>query len=231
MSQTPGKGSALPLPNTHATGGRGALSGEQHKVYDILAKMKPEIARMYEACLLVLGCVEHDERLPLAAHAAREIFRHMPELFDLAWDRRRLKNELQNLKAKYQAWHPGFPQGGEMPEANPHQDARLRKFLRYYEFIATYDGGSRKDQAARLFGLLIPGINTALLQDFARKWVGLYGYFEDVAHHGSTTTKEDFNAHLTEFQGYILRTQELPAIADLDAIDELITEVQANGPS
>jgi hypothetical protein len=184
---------------------------------------------MYDACVTILEGFEHDEKLPLAAHAAREIFRRLPDVFGLKWDRASLMSGLQKLKVKYAKWHPGFLEGGKMPDANPQQDANLREFLRCYEDFAKYDGGSRREQAASIFQHLITGANSADLQNLAKTWVGLHDYFENVAHHGSLPSKENFTARLSELQECLLATRKREAVADLNAIDKLIGERQANG--
>jgi len=222
---------ALPLPSSDSAGQRFRLEGEQERVYEILRDdIHLEIAAMYEACLILLVTFKHDERLPLAAHALREVFRHTPVKLRVAWPWRQLKNELLELRKKYVAWHPGFALGGKMPEANPQQDATLRAFLNHYEDIAKYEGGSRRDQATKVFERLMPWAKTAPLQDFAKRWVGVYGFLERVAHHGQpTTNEEEFTAQLTEFQVCLLATRKPEAVADLDAIDKLFGKGQADG--
>jgi hypothetical protein len=220
---------ALPLPSSDSAGQRFRLDGEQSRVYEILRdNIHLEIAAMYEACVILLATFEHDEKLPLAAHALREVFRHTPEKLRVRWPRRQLKNELLELREKYVAWHPGFAEGGKLPEANPQQDTKLLAFLRCYENIAKYEGGSRREQATKVFECLMPWAKTAPLQDFARRWVGVYSFLDEVAHHDQTTETE-FAAQLTEFQVCLLATLKPEAVADLDAIDELLGKGEANG--
>jgi hypothetical protein len=221
---------ALPLLSSDSAGQRFRLRGEQELVYEILRNnIHPEIAAMYEACLVLLATFEYGEKLSLAAHAVREIFRHTPLKLGIAWPRRQLMNELQTLRGKYETWHPGFAQGGKMPETDPQQDAKLRNFLSYYEYIAKHGGGSAKEKAAQVFQQLMPWTKIAPLQDLAKRWLDAHDFFQKVAHHNTPTTEAEFAAKLREFQICVLATRKPEAIADLDEIDELFGKGQTDG--
>ena len=221
----------IPLPSSDIAGQRLVPNGDQRRVYDILfEKMGLKTALMYQACLLVLDCVEHDEKLSLAAHALRETMCAIAEHHGVTWDKKRLHSELNELKTAFKKVTPDLVSGQQLPGGTI-SDEGLPIFLSRFERFAEWYGndvGNRRKQAENLFKKLLPGEKPALYQNLADIWVGAYGFFAGVAHHGKRASKEEFIESLTKFDKCI-GTMWLEAVEDTNAMDELIAKGQVDG--
>jgi len=231
MGSSEQSGTALPSPSSDSAGQRFVLNGNQRRVYDILfEKMDLKIALMYQACLLVLDCVEHDEKLSLAAHALRETMCAIAEHHGVTWDEKRLHSQLNELKSAFKKVTPDLVSGRQLPGGTI-SDEGLPRFLSGFRVFAEWYGndvGNRRKQAENLFKKLFPGEKPALYQNLADIWVGAYGFFTGVAHHRKRASKEEFIESLTVFEKCI-GTIRLEAVEDTNAIDELIAKGQVDG--
>jgi hypothetical protein len=226
-------GVALPAPASDGAGRQFTLRGEQQRVHDILAEMGPEIAKIYEVGLLVLGHVDHDEKLPLAAHAARETMSAIAKVYGVTWDEKKLHHELDKLKTMFRKVPRDLVSESNLPQETilgKGLPGFLQQFHRFAEWYGN-DVGNRREQAANLFKKLLPEERPDLYQSLASMWVEVYDFFSRVGHHRKKANMEEFVAQLKGFHDCVLATRKPEAVADLDAIDGLIAEVQANGLS
>ncbi len=201
-------------------------------MYDILAEWGAEVAGMYEACLIVLDCFDHDEKLALAAHAARETMSAVADAHGVTWDEERLHEQLNTLKRSFKRVPQDLLAGGQLPESII-SDEGLVEFLGEFGDFAKWYGdevGNRRKQAENLFRKLIPDQQPAVYQSLGDEWVEVHRFFSGVCHHGKEVSDEKFRDQMSVFENWIATTR-LEAVEDLDAIDQLIEGGGADGHS
>lgn len=181
------------------------------------------MATCYEGALAVLNYVIPD-RLPLAAHALREIMDWLPRYIDLpvvhttlGAKANNLRDEWERLRKKTRCLRDG-KWTGEI-------DAAVTRFLeRADEFFGwmTEQRARKTQQTAKVLQALDPiGLPAPLVEDNASSYLKIRNFFVEVSHHKGCSD-EEFTEWVAAFEVFLLDRLVPRTYEDFDAIDQLV---------
>ena len=211
------------------------LYGQRNALYQALTRKDSRLAGMYLGALLVLHQTENPERIPLAAHALRELMENLPKYLDLPVPKKppSLKVKVMNLNQDWQ-----HATKSSVCNANPLWsgaiDVPLQKFLervnKFFEWFQT-EHPMRRERTEKLLKALdplsrrLPGpIGDLRIEE----WVECFDYFVPIAHHAPVSTLEDFKAWLDVLERFLLDRLKPRTFEDLAKIKEIIEEGESD---
>ncbi len=206
-----------------------ALTATQLELYQALVDKRPEVAVSYQAAAVILNDQLLPDRLPLAAHALRELMEKLPSdgvAVDTGADLNAKVNALREPWDTAVAEDEG--RGGER-WSNGIGEA-LRAFLTAMtEFFAGRDSiVAGRRQQAMVFLKRLDVAAVRLPQDVQRKsaqeWMRLRGYFNDVSHHRFGPEERAFQERVTELERFLFARLVPRPTEDFAAIDALLQE-------
>lgn len=207
-----------------------ALTATQLELYQALVDKRPEVAVSYQAAVVILNDQLLPDRLPLAAHALRELMEKLPAddgtVVDIGADLNTKVNALREPWDTAVAEDEG--RGGER-WSNGIGEA-LRAFLvAVAEFFAGRDGiaGGRRQQTI-VFLNRLDVAPVRLPEDVQRKsaqeWMRLRGYFNDVSHHRFGPEERTFQEKVAQLESFLFARLVPRPTEDFAAIDALLQE-------
>ena len=211
------------------TDARLTLAPPRQELFLAIARQRADVAACYHAAIVVLNDEHLPDRLPLAAHALRELLEKLPNdtmAIDTGAD---LNSKVIELRKPWdEAVEEEQAQQGA-PWSNGVGGA-LRTFLdAVTDFFATRDAitTGRKEQAAAFLKTLevctVP-LPADLRRRSAREWMQLRGYFNNVAHHQEIPTVQDFQARVAQLEAFLSARLTPRPMADFARIDTLLQE-------
>ena len=203
---------------------------EQESLIACLSRRSEKLARIYGSCLPVFYDNANPGRLPLAAHAMRELIDKSPILTDRqpVPQGDTVGNRIQLVKQAYLAMKEhGFDNNFPLDAAEGSIRRVLAALDGFFEWMENNRPQLAKKTAEMLSDLSGPG--QALPVDVSNsevdRWIAANDYFKKVAHHGQDSVNEnEFMIHMTFVESVLLQRLQPPAVADLDALDALIQE-------
>jgi hypothetical protein len=202
------------------------LTGRQLLVFQSVAERSAGVAALYRDGIEALSRDAARGSLYPAGHAMRLFMHDLPSLFDLPTlgSLPQLTNKVRDLDSIWAAACKSScrSDGGWKGEI----DALLVKLLGALEEFFSWrrDQLPKKQQITEeVFRRSDPapaGLPSDLFERRAKRWLTLYGYFNSVAHMGSTTLDE-FQKRLTEVEEIVLSClyrQPSETFAEIDAI-------------
>jgi hypothetical protein len=183
---------------------------------------------MYMGCLAVLRDEANPDALHLAAHAARELMRYVPQVLDLPW---KAHNEGlgKKVEALYGQWLSAIKKSkcrqGSVWDGP--LDASLKKLLSTLDELFQWKETHmprRRVEAMKVLTMLEASLELPqhLQEANADAWEALAGYFNGLAHHGSTASRPDFERRLFELEEFLLSRLRPRTFEDFGEIDELL---------
>jgi hypothetical protein len=206
-----------------------ALSPTQQELFKALADKRSDMALCYHGGIATLNDEALPDRLPLAAHAFRELMEKLPgdgTAIDtgaaLADEVRALRQPWDNAVAE-DAAHGGQTWTNGIEES-------LRAFLvtvtAFFKGRDAVAAGRRQQTVEFLNRLDVAAVR--LPEDVQRRnanqWMQLRGYFNNVAHHRFPAAEAEFLDRVTQLEAFLYARLIPRPTADFAAIDALLLE-------
>ncbi len=209
-----------------------ALTVRQRLVLEAVSARSQDIATLYEDALRSLQESRRTLRFYAPGHSVRLFMHDMPQIFDLP-----TLGSLPQLSAKIQALDPiwrAAHQSGCRGDGgwNGEIDSALGKLLTALEdFFSWREEQLPKKQqiAEEVLRRSDPGpaaLPADLFERRGKRWLKLFGFFNSVAHSGSTSIGE-FQERLTEVEDVVLSCLYREPSANFAAIDAILAEEEA----
>jgi hypothetical protein len=214
--------------------GHATLEDQQVALLDALRHRRPEIAPRYSAAIIVLKNADVPERLPLVAHALRELLDELPgrtETSGLA----PLKNRVDELAG---LWRPALE---ERQAAGPAAwtaipGPSLEEFLvaceAFFQQREVSSSSRRETQRSFLEELDVatPPLPKDIQARNAAQWMRLRQFFLSVAHYGHRPTEDEFREKVAELENFLFTRLVPRPDVDFSTLDELLKVDPANSP-
>lgn len=210
------------------------LTDQQRALLLALQRRDPKLACMYFGALLVLADEANPERLPMAAHALRELMEKLPESLDIPL--KATTGELSKRVGKlWSLWkatveksacHNGGQWQGQI-------DSPLRELLQglnaFFDWFSVNHRTRCEEAVLALRRLDTAGrfLPASLEDKNVRMWRDIRECFVTVAHHN--LSRDDFSRRLDELERFLLDRFQPRTFADFDAIDALLKEAARDG--
>jgi hypothetical protein len=207
------------------------LLDRQRELLGALTEKDQRLADMYVGCLAVLRDGANPDAIHLAAHAARELMRYVPEVLDLPW-----KAHGEKLGDKVQALYGQWTSAAAKstcrkvgPVWDGQIDAPLKKLLSaidaFFSWKETHMPRRRVEAMKLLAALEASAELPQHVQEVnAAAWEALAGYFNGLAHHGAVVERAEFDRHLFQLEEFLLVRLRPRTFEDFGAIDALLAE-------
>lgn len=227
-------GAPPPNPVTEARAPQFALTGQQRALVKALDEQRgyEGLADMYRGGLVVLADSTNPDRLPLCAHAMRELMEKLPERLEVE-----TQAQHESLKAKVREVEGIFvsirsktachdaTEGWRGPIDRP-LGRFLSRFERFLEWFNSHAPRRRDEVHGALTrldgsGRQLPGRLAELNVDV---WQETHDYFQSVAHHRRLGTDEEMRQWLDALERFLLDRLKPRTYEDLEEIDALLAE-------
>lgn len=206
-----------------------ALSPTQQELFKVLADKRADMGTCYHAGIATFNDDKLPDRLPLAAHAFRELMEKLPNEGTAIDPGAALAEEVRGLRPSWDtAVAEDAAHGGE-PWCHGVGDALHTFLLAVTGFFRARDavaGGRRKQMIAFLNRLDVAAV--PLPEDVqkknAKQWMYLREYFNNVSHHRFAATDAEFQARVAQLEAFLCARLIPRPTADFAAIDALLQE-------
>lgn len=214
-----------------------AYTSRQTRIMEWLARVNPHSGGLFDAALRLTADATLPCRGRFVAHAYREICSGLLNQYS-SNTREEMAPHLDRLKSEYaklgMAPEPALPAGGDTQAEGASTVPVPRSFIQSVGAVVTLHGAAPKgkDRAQAVFvGMTSNRRATTLgVSPTADRWFGMYNYFVGCAHNRDTDDSvmmdDKFVREAIFFEDTLLSFAE-PAIANLDALDDILEE--ANG--
>ena len=205
------------------------FTGQQQRIYGVLAEKSQDLADLYVAALRVFSDQGNPARLKLAAHSIRELADGLPTAFDLPIpvDPALITEQVDAMEPIWNnALKSGCHHNGEWIG---NIDGPLRKLLqRLHELFEWLKENRPKRRLVikHMFRGADPSgqpLPETLEDARAREWLDLRRYFSNTAH-GELTTDDDFVARVEILEKILLDSLYRQPSQALSAIDSILKE-------
>lgn len=202
------------------------LTPTQQRLYQALVESRTDLGEWYRAAIAVINDTGLPDRLPLAAHALREVMEKLPG-DGVSVDRGAgLPRKVSDLRQPWNEAHEENQRCGGAWQGEV--SGPLRAFLA--EMQSFFDGQDeltkrRHASAEQFLNTLDAG--AGLPQDVQRvnaeQWMSFRSYFIGVSHHG-TVTEPEFLSRVAGFEAFIATRLKPRPTEDFATIDALLEE-------
>jgi hypothetical protein len=204
-------------------------------VVEILSARYADAAAWYRGAIVVLRTTENPDRFGQAAHSLREVMDAVGRLAGLPQPEEEgsLGAKFKNMKKKFaQARSRSQCHDGEQWSNGGEIDVHAQAALMAVEEVIAWDDANRRErreifiQARRALdgsGRALPKVEEDRLW---RAWNKTRSYFISVAHHGRNVDEGEFDQHLEQLEGSILRMFRGDAYEEQRLIASLIDEAE-----
>lgn len=220
-------------PPDHAAGPRPALplGGVRLRVFRALQNEQAKLAHWYQVGCELAGESERAEHLVLAAHEIREIIEKLmtDAVAPYQVTRQQLGDAVGGLK---QHWPDSIRtrSDGDWP---PEELEQLRPFLTEAQYLFAPDSPRpfKERELATFLDVRDPiptagEVEAKKARDRLGAWKGVRDYFVGVCHHRFSTTIEDFERHLSEFDNLMLALLGPQIFPEQAEVDRLLREAE-----
>jgi hypothetical protein len=204
------------------------LRKQQGVVVEQLRRRSAEIADMYYGGLCSFADEKNPLRLPLAAHAFREVMTHCSRLAgESVVFGDGMKSRLKPVREAFQEWKQtsSVAAGSAATIAGLSED--LRDALEaFFDWQEQNRPEKRKETALMLTQLAAPApaLPSDVVAGEISTWMEVHEYFDLVAHSKHKTKPEEFVNRLFLVEDILLRRLQPRPVSDLDEIDALLAE-------
>jgi hypothetical protein len=214
---------------------RVALTPQQRRLRDTLARRAPELADMYLGALHVLEDRANPDRIAQAALSLRELMFHAPSYFDVIAQRTERMgdkaNVLEQAWAKFARHMCLDAVDWEDCTARGRIVRLMRKVRDFCDWVAL--NRSVRRAVPGLFPAMDP-LGRPLPEELARqaeeRWFATYDYWNGVLHHGSSSADEPtVRSNIGELENFLAAHMSLTPFEDQAELDAVIREVEGNG--
>jgi hypothetical protein len=204
------------------------LRREQGVLIEQLQCRSPEIADMYCGGLCSFSDAKNPFRLPLAAHAFREVMKHCTGLTgESVVFGDGMPNRIKPVREAFQAWKQmGTITAGSTTIVGLSEDLR-HALETFFDWQKQNRPDARKKTALMLTQLAgpAPALPSDIVVGEISAWMEVFDYFNLVAHSKHKTKPEKFVDRLFLVEDILLRRLQPRPVSDLDEIDALLAEV------
>jgi hypothetical protein len=232
-SNIPNHVESLPDPNLPII-----LNSQQQSLFDALLEKDPSLARIYLGAISVLRNDGNPDRIALASHNLRELINLLPSYLGVDIKERQvsLKSEVNNIRDQWQS-ACGKSQCFDQEVWEGKIDQPLHSLLKHLmSFFTWYDDNFRKRKEIVLNTLVTLDPSPIQLPEpiaelHVKEWERYYSYFVALAHHGRTTTVDEFASWINSLERFLLDRLRPRTFEEIDEIDEIIQQVEENDKS
>jgi len=202
------------------------LRKEQGELIERLKRRGPEIADMYYGGLCSFADEKNPFRLPLAAHAFREVMTHCARLTgESVVFGDGMKSRIKPVREAFQAWKQTSAADSTATMVGMSDDLRdaLEAFFDWEE----QNRPKKREETALMLTQLAgpaPALPSDVVTGEISTWMDVHGYFDLVAHSKHRTKPEVFLNKLFLLEDILLRRLQPRPVTDLDEIDALLAE-------
>ena len=204
------------------------LRKEQGVLIEQLKRRGAEIADMYYGGLCSFADEKNPFRLPLAAHAFREVIAHCALLTgESVVFGDSMGSRIKPVREAFQAWKQTSAIAADSTATIVGMSDDLRDALEaFFDWQEQNRPEVRKKTALMLTQLAgpAPALPTDVVSDEISAWMKVDEYFKLVAHSKHKTTPEEFVNNLFLVEDILLRRLQPRPVSDLDEIDALLAE-------
>jgi hypothetical protein len=201
---------------------------EQGVLIEQLKRRSPEIAEMYYGGLCSFADEKNPFRLPLAAHAFREVMTHCARLTGesvIFGDS--MGSRIKPVREAFQVWKQTNAIAADSTGTIVGMSEDLRDALEtFFDWQEQNRPEARKKTAVMLTQLAgpAPALPSDVVASEISAWIKADEYFKLVAHSKHKTNPEEFVNKLCLVEDILLRRLQPRPISDLDEIDALLAE-------
>lgn len=204
------------------------LRKEQGTLIEQLNRRSPEIADMYYGGLCSLADEKNPFRLPLAAHAFREVMTHCARLTgESVVFGDSMGSRIKPVRDAFQAWKETNAITADSTATIVGMSEDLRDALEtFFDWQEQNRPEARKKTAVMLTQLAgpAPALPSDVVAGEISAWMKVDEYFKLVAHGKHRTKAEEFANKLFLVEDILLRRLQPRPVSDLDEIDALLAE-------
>jgi hypothetical protein len=214
-----------------------AYTDRQTKIMEWLTRVSPHSGRLFEASLRLTADTALPCRGRFVAHAYREICISLLKQ-DSSNAREEIAPRLDRLKREYAklaiAPEPAPPMGGDALAADSGALSVSRAFIQSVDAVVKLHSAAPKGRE-RAHAMFVaqgagPRVGNSGASQTADRWFEMYNYFVRCAHNkdddDNVLMAENFAREALFFEDTLLSFAE-PAIANLDALDDILEEANA----
>ena len=206
-------------------------TSEQSALLKCLAERSERLARIYDGGLQIFyQDGENPGRFPGTAHFMRELIDKCPILTSREPEPQgdSMKNRIHPLRRTYMGLKgQGLNDTTSLSGFEEGVRGVLRELDRFLEWMEANRPEAAKRTAQLLSDLSGPGqpLPVDVSQKEVARWMEAHEYFKKVAHHGQDNVNGiEFATHMTFIENVILQRLQPRAVAEHDAIDQLVEE-------
>jgi hypothetical protein len=204
------------------------LRKEQGVLIEQLKHRSPEIADMYCGGLCSFADEKNPFRLPLAAHAFREVIAHCARLTgESVVFGDSMGSRIKPVREAFQAWKETGAIVADSTATTVGMFDHLRDVLEaFFDWQEQNRPEARKKTALMLTQLAGPApvLPSDVVASEISAWMEVDNFFKLVAHSKYKTKPEEFVNNLFLVEDVLLRRLQPRPVSDLDEIDALLAE-------
>jgi hypothetical protein len=204
------------------------LRREQGVLIEQLKRRSPEIADMYYGGLCSFADEKNPFRLPLAAHAFREVIAHCARSTgESVVFGESMGSRINPVREAFQAWKQTSAIAVDSTATIVGMSDELRDALEaFFDWQEHNRPEARKKTALMLTQLAgpAPALPSDVVAGEISAWMRVDQYFKLVAHSKHKTKPEEFLNNLFLVEDILLRRLQPRPVSDLDEIDALLAE-------
>jgi hypothetical protein len=205
------------------------LREEQGVLIEKLRRRSPEIADMYYGGLCSFADENNPFRLPLAAHAFREVIAHCAQLIgESVVFGDSMGSRIRPVRDAFRAWKQTSAIATDSTATIVGMSEDLRDALEaFFEWQEQNRPEARKKTALMLTQLAgpAPALPSDVVESEISGWMKVDEYFKLVAHSKHKTNPGEFINKLFLVEDILLRRLQPRPVSDLNEIDALLAEV------
>ena len=212
------------------------LNGQQQALFKALLGKHQLLSNIYFGVLTTMDHVSNPDRLPLAAHGARELMEKIPAFLDVSITAQTetLKTKVRELEDCWQVMlknsqcHGSQGWCGQIDKSLSKLLERLQSFFKWFvehhprrkaeiaSTLRTLDG------SGRTLPMPLEELNV-------KTWDKMRDFFQAISHHLKTTDETEFHQWLDALERFLLDRLCPRTFSDIDAIDTIIREGESDG--
>jgi hypothetical protein len=203
------------------------LRREQGLLIEQLRRRSAEIADMYYGGLCSLADEKNPFRLPLAAHAFREVIAHCARLTgESVVFGNSMKSRIKPVREAFQAWKTAAIAADSTATIVGMSDDLRDSLEGFFDWQEQNRPEARKKTALILTQLAgpVPALPSDVVAGEISVWMEVDEYFKLVAHSKHKSKPEEFVNNLFLVEDILLRRLQPRPVSDLNEIDALLAE-------
>lgn len=204
------------------------LRKEEGMLIEQLKRRSPKIADMYYGGLCSFADEKNPFRLPLAAHAFREVIAHCARLTgESVVFGDSMGSRIKPVREAFQAWKQTSAFAADATATIVGMSDDLRDALEaFFNWQEQNRPETRKKTALMLTQLAgpAPALPSDVVAGEISAWMKVDEYFKQVSHSKRKTKPEEFVNNLFLIEDILLQRLQPRPVSDLDEIDALLAE-------